>query len=375
MIMAKESQKIRKSDGHPDPIEGIRALGLEIIAQLQQAKNPDIKLPVRTLSNIYFDEKKKLIQLGSKVSHRTYMNVAHTKKFMQTLLVASECKKIIDQNVTTSIRDLYYAIKHTIPGTKENTVEEQGESDQVLEDMEAKLNTLRERLHLQADRKGYVAGQLIIHDSGDEIDASKMGSSGWAIPSNVEPETIEFRKCDAEYILMIEKDAVWQRLNEDKFWKKQNCLIVTGKGQPARGARRLINRLHREFNLPVYVLTDADPWGYYIYSVIKQGSINLSFISDRLGVPEAKFVGLTTRDVEKFSIPSNVTIKLNDGDVKRTNDMLKYIWFRPKEWQDEMRHMLEIRRKLELESLSSKGIKFISEKYLPEKIAKRDFLP
>jgi DNA topoisomerase-6 subunit A len=350
-------------------------LGNDVLVQLKKTQNPNIRLPIRALSNIYFDEKQKLIKLGNKVSHRTYLNVAHTRKFMQTLMIASECKNIIDQGVTISIRDLYYALKRTIPDTNENTFEEQNESDPIIEDIEAALNTLREKLHLKADRKGYLAGKLTIKDSGDTIDASKMGSSGWAIPSNVEPENIQLDNKGAEYILVIEKDAVWQRLNEDKFWKNNNCIIITGKGQPDRGTRRMINRLHREFKLPVYVLTDADPWGYYIYSVIKQGSINLSFLSDRLGTPEARFLGLTTQDVAKFNITKNVTIKLNQGDIKRTNDMMKYTWFKPKEWQHELKHMLQVGHKLELEALSSKGIRFISEKYLPEKISKRDFLP
>ncbi len=355
--------------------ENIKKLGNEVLAQLRKVNNPDIQLPIRALSNIYFDEKKRLIRLGNKVSHRTYLNVAHTRKFMQTLMVASECNKIIDQKVTISIRDLYYALKRTIPGTKENTFEEQQESDPIIEDIEVALNTLREKLHLKADRKGYLAGPLTVKDSGDTIDASRMGSSGWGIPSNVEPENIQLNNQGAEYILVIETDAVWQRLNEDKFWKKQNCLIITGKGQPDRGTRRIINRLHYEFKLPVYVLTDADVWGYYIYSVIKQGSINLSFLSDRLGTPNARFVGLTTQDVDKFGITENVTIKLNKGDIKRANDIMKYVWFKPKEWQHEIKHMLQVGYKLELEALSSKGIRFISEKYLPEKISKRDLLP
>ncbi|MBI4019871.1 MAG: DNA topoisomerase IV subunit A [Candidatus Aenigmarchaeota archaeon] len=361
--------------GQANPVESLNKLGKDIVKQLDELKNPDVILPVRTLSNIYFDDKSKIIQLGDKISHRTYLNVAHTRKFMQTLLVAAECKKIIEQNVTTSIRDLYYAVKHTIPGTQENTVEEQSESDPVLEDLEAALNTLREQLHLQADRKGHVAGPIVVNDVGDDIDATRMGSSGWAIPSNVEPETVKFKSCSADYVLVIEKDAVWQRLNEDKFWRKQNCLILTSKGQPARGARRLINRLHTELKLPIYVLTDGDVWGYYIYSVIKQGSINLSFLSDRLGMPEAKFIGLTTQDVKKFGIPGNVTIKLNQGDVKRANEMLNYVWFKPKEWQQEINHMLKVGYKLELEALSAKGIKFISESYLPQKIGEKDFLP
>lgn len=358
-----------------NPTESLKKLGQQVVKELKQEKNPDVLLPIRALANIYFDEKSGLVKLGDKVSHRTYLNIAHTRKFMQTMLVAAECKKIIDQNVTTSIRDLYYALKRTIPGTEENTVEDQSESDPILEDIEAALDTLRERLHLQADRKGYVAGPLIIEDAGDTIDTAKMGSSGWAIPSNVEPEIITFKKCTAKFLLVVEKDAIWQRLNEDKFWRKYNCLILTGKGQPARGCRRLINRLHNELKLPVYVLCDSDAWGFYIYSVIKQGSINLSFLSDRLGTPEARYIGLTTQDVKKFNIPMNVTIKLNQGDIKRTNEMLNYVWFKPKEWQEELNHMLKVGYKLELEALSSKGIRFISEKYLPQKIKNKDFMP
>lgn len=374
-MIEKKKKASNKSKEMGEPKVKLVDFGTGVLAQINKLENPDIKLPIRTLSNIYFDEKHKLIRLGNKMSHRTYLNVAHTRKFMQTLLVASECKKIIQQDVTTSIRDLYYALKHTIPGTKENTFDDQSESDPILEDLEAALNTLREALHLQADRKGYVAGPITINDRGDRIDCARMGSSGWAIPSNVEPEIIKFEKCTADFLLVIEKDAVWQRLNEDKFWKNHNCLILTGKGQPARGTRRLINRLHRELKLPVYVLTDADAWGYYIYSVIKQGSINLSFLSDRLGTPDAKFIGLTTKDVDKYGITKNVTIKLNQGDIKRTNEMMKYVWFKPKEWQQELTNMLKVGYKLELEALSSKGIRFISEKYLPDKINNKDFLP
>jgi len=294
---------------------------------------------------------------------------------MQTLLVASECKKIIDQNVTTSIRDLYYALKHTIEDTKENTFDEQSESDPVLEDLEAALDVLREELHLKADRKGYMVGNIVLNDGGDLINCAKMGTSGWAIPSDVEPTVIKFDSVKAEYVLVVEKDAVWQRLNEDRFWEKQKCIIITGKGQPARGCRRLINRLHKEHKLPIYVLTDADPWGFYIYSVIKQGSINLSFLSDRLGTPDARFIGLTSKDVTDYALSKNVTIKLGKGDEKRIREMLNYVWFKPKPWQEELKRMLKMGCKMELEALSSKGIRFISEKYLPDKIKKKDFLP
>jgi len=330
---------------------------------------------VRSLNNIYFDQKSQTIKLGDKTSERQFLNTAHTRKFMQTMLVANEIKNVIGENATVSIRDLYYALKHSIDGTQENTFEDQSESDPVIEDIEASLNLLREELHLAASSKGVIAGNLKIKDGKDTIDLAKMGSGGWGVPSNVEPEKIDIKDLDAEYVLFIEKDAVWKRFNEDKFWQKNKCIIITGRGQPSRAERRFVQRLNKEFKLPVFALMDADPWGMYIYSVIKQGSISLSYSEEKLATPDTKYIGLTVKDVETYKIPKEVTIKLNKLDEKRLTEMEGYEWFKKKEWQEEFRRMREKAIKLELEALSKKGIRFITEEYLPDKIRNKDFLP
>ena len=92
---------------------------------------------------------------------------------------------------------------------------------------------------------------MTIRDSGDTIDLRRMGSGGWSVPSIVEEHVIEFKKHEAKYVLLLEKDAVWKRFNEDKFWQREKCIIVTGQGQPPRGVRRLVQRLHSELGLPV----------------------------------------------------------------------------------------------------------------------------
>ncbi|MCX6799228.1 MAG: DNA topoisomerase IV subunit A, partial [Candidatus Diapherotrites archaeon] len=273
------------------------------------------------------------------------------------------------------IRDLYYALKHTIADTNENTFEDQAESDPIIEDIEASINLLREELHLAASSKGVIVGNMTIKDGKDKIDLTKMGSGGWGVPSNVEPDRIEIKDIDAEYVLFIEKDAVWKRFNEDLFWKKHKCIIITGRGQPSRAERRLVQRLNGEFKLPVFALMDADPWGMYIYSVIKQGSISLSYSEEKLATPDTKYIGLTVKDVEKFKIPKEVTIKLNHLDVKRLNEMKGYEWFKNKLWQEEFQLMKDKAIKLELEALSKKGIRFITEEYLPQKMKSKDFLP
>ena len=51
----------------------------------------------------------------------------------------------------------------------------------------------------------------------------------------------------------------------------------------------MLYRLHYELKLPIYCVLDNDPWGYYIYSVLKQGSINLAFESQRMAIPDARY--------------------------------------------------------------------------------------
>ena len=187
---------------------------------------------------------------------------------------------------------MYYRVKHDVKGTKEPTFETQDECDPIIEDCEVLLESLREELHLYARSPGDMVGDIVLIDSGDEIDCSRMGTGGYGIPSIVEPEVIQFQKCEAKFVLHVEKGTVWQRFNEDKFWRKQGCILTHGGGQPPRGVRRMLFRLHNELKLPVYCLLDNDPWGYYIYSVIKQGSINLAYESQRMAIPDCRFLGL-----------------------------------------------------------------------------------
>ncbi len=262
--------------------------------------------------------------------------------------------------------------KRTIPNTKINIVDDQKETDKVIEDLELITDFSRENLHVNANKMGSVAGKVVIEDSGDTIDWSKLGSGGWSIPSNV--EEIKFKKVEAKYVVYMEKAAVWERLHEDRFWNKQNCIIMSSQGQTTRGIRRLLQRLSTEHKLPIYILTDGDPWGWYIYSVIKYGSISLAHMAEEMAIPTVKFLGITMDDIVNYDLKRHF-IKLTDQDTSRMKQMQAYEWFvKNKDWQRQFKMMKEFNSKVEIQALSSKGISFISEKYLPEKIRKQDFL-
>jgi len=356
-------------------MDSLGRLADSVVTAADRRRDPHVDIPSRTLSNVRYNKRKRFLEMGRNTNRRQLFNLSQAKSFMQTMLVASGAKQLIEEGKTTSIRGLYYLLKHTIEGTREETFAEQKECDPVIEDVEVLLGSLREELHLYAQKKGDMVGEILLEDNGDEIDCSRMGSGGYGIPSIVEPEVIRFKKHNAKFVLHVEKDTVWQRFNEDKFWRKHNCILTHGGGQPTRGVRRLLYRLHNELKLPVYCLLDNDPWGYYIYSVIKQGSINLAFESKRMAIPEARFLGLRSRDFKKCQLSDSVKISLSDTDRKRARQIASYPWFEHKKaWQKEIKQLLENGFKLEVEALISKDISYVTEVYTPERLADEDWL-
>jgi DNA topoisomerase-6 subunit A len=369
------SDKPNRSTKDRKTLGSIRDLADTVIQSAERRRAPYVDIPSRSLSNVRFNQSKRIIEMGGGTNRRELFNLAQARSYMQTLLVASGCKQLIDHGKTTSIRGLFYLLKHTIEGTSEETFDTQDECDPVIEDIEVSLDSMREELHLYAKNAGAMVGPITLVDSGDTIDCSRMGSGGYSIPSIVEQDIVQFKKNTAKFILHVEKDTVWRRFNEDKFWRKHNCILTHGGGQPPRGVRRMLHRLHHELKLPVYCLLDNDPWGYYIYSVIKQGSINLAYESRRMAIPDARFLGLRSLDYGRCQLSPSVQIKLNEQDIKRARQISQYPWFvNKKPWQKEIEQMLKNGFKLEVEALISKDISYVTEEYVPARLEESEFL-
>jgi DNA topoisomerase VI, subunit A len=356
----------------------IEELGEKIVKDIKQGKNPKFVTLTRTRSNISFDPKVGYLKLGKTKEERDFINVSQSKKFMQTVAIASKCHKFVKENLHTTIRGLFYQLKYSLgEDVDENIFNEQSESNPLIEDLEVSLGITREKLNLNANRKGVLAGNMKILDTfGDEkveIDCSKQGRSGWAIPSDVDND-IEFVDIKAKYVIVVEKDALWQRLNEDGFWKKENAILITPQGQAARGTRRMIRKL-ADKGLPVYVFTDSDAWGWYIYWTIKTGSINLAYIGGDVATPEARFLGVTMGDLDKYTFLKKMTMAASDVDLKRAQEMLNYEWIKRSEpWVTELQKMIKLKVKLEQDALQGPRLTFVDD-YIRDKIKNKDFLP
>jgi DNA topoisomerase VI subunit A len=334
-----------------------------------------VAIPTRSRSNTIWNKKRGILEMGDAKASRELFNLNQAKQFMQTMLHGNSIKELIEAEKTLSLRGMFYKGLHTVAGTSEKTFAAQDESDAILEDLEVSLEALREELHIFAKKRGTMVGNITIVDNGDEIDCRRMGTGGYAIPSIVEPDVIQFKKCEADFVLHVEKDTVWSRFNEDRFWETHNCILTEGSGQPPRGVRRLLKRLNEELKLPIYCLLDCDPWGHYIYSVIKQGSISLAFESERLAIPQAKFLGIRSKDYTECDLSDDVQIMLADTDKKRAQEILNYPWFKENRvWQKEISQMLKNGFKMEVESLITKDISYVTEEYVPMRLKRKDWL-
>ncbi|QIW24211.1 DNA topoisomerase IV subunit A [Sulfolobus sp. S-194] len=382
-LTSKVDKEVRKKAA-----DTLRQVFIKLIEQINNSEPPTMEIPKRTLGNTIYDEKRKLLLLGEEKLKRSFFDLNESKRFMQTVLMASIIYDALINDEYPTIRDLYYRGKHSIilkdPRGKtyeENTWDEQKESDSVIVDIEVFTSLLREEMLILSKEKGKVVGDMRIRSGNDIIDLSKMGHGAYSIEPT--PDLIDFVDINAEFVLVVEKDAVFQQLHRAGFWKQYKAILVTSAGQPDRATRRFVRRLNEELKLPVYILTDADPYGWYIYSVFRIGSISLSYESERLATPNAKFLGVSMTDIFGDSNKKpylseqerrNYIIKAKDADIKRATEIKNYQWFKTKAWQHEIEIFLNKKSKLEIEAMASKGLKFLAFQYIPEKIKSKDYI-
>jgi meiotic recombination protein SPO11 len=128
-----------------------------------------------------------------------------------------------------------------------------------------------------------------------------MGIGGKAIPPYI--DRITDIRGDARFILLVEKDAAFMRLAEDRFYNEYPCVIVTAKGQPDVATRLFLKKLKTELQVPILGLVDSDPYGLKILSVYMSGSKNMSYDSASLTTKDIKWLGVRPSDLDKYEIP------------------------------------------------------------------------
>ena len=359
-----------KNKKHQAIIKKIQNLMTDISKELLiDNKMPSLEISKLGYDNTFWSDKKKMLTLGEK---KVVISPNSTKKiptFSQYLVMANAVRKLIDEEMESTIRGMYYATLSTVGDekNKEKFWRNQEASDDAIKAVELLTGTPREEFSITSKPKGMISGPITLSVGGDLIDCN-LGSRATSqlIPTNI--SDVEIIDVKADFVMVVEKDTVLNNIRKSGFIQKYNAILMTGSGEPDRATRMMVKKLNEKWKKPVVIFADADPWGLGIALRYKIGSESLSYDSERLVAPNAKVLGMMFSDIYQYNIPEVARLASTSEDINRANDMKKKPWLQEKQWQKELDLFLRKKEKCELDAFFKHGFKYLAEQYLPKKL-------
>nr|XP_025957679.1 meiotic recombination protein SPO11 isoform X1 [Dromaius novaehollandiae] len=314
-------------------LEAIENVILDVLTSLAQKKAPVLTLANRSdWRNIEFKDSVGLQMIPCSTTKKIRSDCPKSApKFALMLKILSMIYKMVQSNTYATKRDIYYT--DTLLFGSQSVV------DNIIDDISCMLKIPRRSLHIAV-----------------------------TVPSNV--EGIKNLISHAKFMLIVEKDATFQRLLDDDFCNKLTpCIMITGRGVPDLNTRLLVRKLWDTFQIPIFTLMDADPHGIEIMCIYKYGSVSMSFEAHHLTVPSIKWLGLLPSDLERLNICKDALIPLTKQDQNKLASIQKrpYIAHQPM-WKRELEIMAASKMKAEIQVLTSLSSDYLSRVYLPNKL-------
>ena len=344
--------------------QGIEDIALNLLSLLDFGERPSVLVPIRSAQNTIVDQETGHIFLGHNAVTRS-LSPASVRQLAVLIRVADGIHELLSLGRHSTKRELFY--------TDVTLFQDQTISDRAIEDLAVTLRTIRNATYIVASAKGKIIGRIRFRESGDLIDCTKMGTGGKAItPFQEQVEDID---SDAEFVLLVEKDAAFMSLSEAKIYERYPCILMTGIGSPDIATRMMLRRIVDETGLPVFAIMDADPYGLEILRSYTFGSKALGYETPWLVTQNIYWLGLRPEDMQKYKIPKEVYIPLTDADRKKGKELLEEKWLQNKpKWANELKLMLRSGVKAEIQALAAKGFEYMTEKYLPQKLESSDWI-
>jgi len=337
------------------------SFGSTLYDQMDSGTFPWMKMPSRSIENIYYSPELRQYVLGDKTVRRSARNIRHIRPFTQLVWAAYFANELSQQRKTSTLRDVYYSAQ-----AFDVTFKDQAESNNVITDLETVANFAREDFNVFPEERSAVFGDLTIEYTVPGYEGKRLNLTSHPDGVMIGPAltSSEFVKTSADKVIAIEKGGLFTRFIEEEVHKKYNSLLVLTAGQAPRATRHFIHRLNKELDLPVYVFTDGDPWGMHIAMVIISGSANAAHLRE-LTTPDAKWSGVWATDIVDYKLPSD---SLTDVDIKRLYELQKDPRYEGELWQREIKTFFKIKKKAEQEAFSRYGLTYIVDEYLPAKL-------
>jgi DNA topoisomerase-6 subunit A len=360
---------------HQEVIKKIKLVMKDISKNITVERMPVLDVPKIGYDNTIWSEEKRMLTIGSKKVQVSPDSIKKIPTFSQYLVMANAVRKLLDEEMESTIRGMYYATLSTVGDDKikQKFWNSQENSDDAIKAVELLTGVPREEFSVTSKPKGMISGPITLRVGGDVIDCS-LGSRATSqlIPTNI--RDLEIIDVKADFIMVVEKDTVLNNIRKSGFIQKYNAILLTGSGEPDRATRMMVKTLNEVWKKPVVIFTDADPWGLGIALRYKIGSESLSYDSDRLVTPDAKVLGMMFSDIYEYNIPEVARLPATEEDISRATDMKKKPWLNDKKWQKELSLFLQRKEKCELDAFFKHGFRYLAETYIPEKLRQAGLL-
>ncbi|HVL49772.1 MAG TPA: DNA topoisomerase IV subunit A [Candidatus Thermoplasmatota archaeon] len=365
---AKAESGAKPTERQKRALEELTKIAERVYEDLEAHRVPNLELSVRTKGNIQLNEELNVWKYGDALTERSAKTTDGAYMLLRTMFMSDFIRQMINDSKSSTLREMYYISE----GWDLAKFSEQSQSDKLAEDLEIITTSLREDFKLRPEEDGArVLGNLTLEEVTRNGERRRIncrddvGDAGYGIPYNVEKDRLKFLGLDAKFVVAIETGGMFDRLVENRFDETHDALLVHLKGQPARSTRRFIKRMNEEYDLPVIVFTDGDPWSFRIYASVAYGAIKTAHISEYLATPAAQYLGITASDIVNYELPSD---KLSEQDVKALEAEKTDPRFASDEWRGEIELMLQLNKKSEQQALAKYGLDFVTDTYLPEKL-------
>ncbi|XP_046725079.1 meiotic recombination protein SPO11 isoform X2 [Silurus meridionalis] len=271
-------------------VSRIEEVTKKIISSLSMEEAPVLTLKSRSRwSNVRFSKLVGLLlTMGGTVSTLRSDCPSTVMKFALILKALSAIYKLVQSDSYVTKRDIYYNDPQLFGSQKT--------LDTIVDDISCLLKVPRRSLHVCASTKGLISGDLCyLEEDGTRVDCTST-----VVPVSSSVSGIINIVSSAKFVLVIEKDATFQRLVDDEFCINfYPCIIITGKGVPDVNSRLMVKKLWETLHIPVFALMDADPHGIEIMCIYKYGSISMAFEAPTLTVSSMLWLGLLPSDIER----------------------------------------------------------------------------
>ncbi|CAA7393124.1 unnamed protein product [Spirodela intermedia] len=307
------------------------------------------------------------IFLSHSFCKRSLMRTKEAKAFIRVWKAMELCFQVLERGKQVTQRELFYRLLCESP----DYFTSQAQVNMAVQDLVALLHCTRQSLGIMASSRGAISGRLKLLDpETGVIDCSVLGSAGYAISGDLNLLQKLIFHSDARYIIVLEKDAIFQRLVEDQIFNQIPSILITAKGYPDMATRFLLHRLSREFSgLPILALVDWNPAGVAILCTYKFGSASMGLEAYRYAC-DVRWLGLRSEDLPSLPVSAMNDLTARDLQISRSLMSSRML---PGPHRAELEMMAAMGKRVEMEALYYRGFGFLG-KYVAQKIVRGDYI-